>query len=155
VKHLSAKNSVDSVRMEMLTSMSIFFPEYSEQQKIASFLEKTDSWIENLKQQKQELEKYKKGLMQKIFAKEFRFKDENGNNFPEWEEKKSAGEIFNDHSNKNHNGDLPLLAVTQEDGVVYRKDLKLKINSSETGIKNYKIIEAAILSLALDHFKVE
>ena len=37
VMRLSAKNSVDSVRMNMITEMSIAFPTLPEQQKIASF----------------------------------------------------------------------------------------------------------------------
>lgn len=70
----------------------------------------------------------------------------------EWEEKK-AGEIFENLSDKNHLGDLPLLAVTQNDGVVYRSDLELKINSSEEGIKNYKIINPGNFVISLRSFQ--
>lgn len=76
------------VNFPTVKKMQILLPAFPEQQIIASFLEKTDSWIENLKQQKIELEKYKKGMMQKIFAQEIRFKDEKGKDFPEWENKK-------------------------------------------------------------------
>ena len=37
--------------------------------------------------------KYKKGLMQKIFSQEIRFKADDGSDFPDWEEKK-LGDIF-------------------------------------------------------------
>jgi type I restriction enzyme, S subunit len=67
-------------------------PLKEEQQKIADFLGSVDEWLENLRDQKRGLEKYKKGMMQKIFSQETRFKDENGRDFPEWEEKK-FGEI--------------------------------------------------------------
>lgn len=67
-------------------------PVIKEQKKIASFLSSVDEWIKNLREQKEQLEKYKKGIMQKIFSLEIRFKDENGEDFPEWEEKK-LGEI--------------------------------------------------------------
>ena len=77
-----------------------------------------------------------------------RFKEFNG----EWE-KLNAEEIFKNISNKNHNGDLPILAVTQDKGVVYRDSLDLKINSSETGIKNYKIIEPGDFVISLRSFQ--
>lgn len=72
--------------------IKFFKPTFSEQKKITNFLTSADNWIENLKAQKEKLEKYKKGIMQKIFSQEIRFKDENGKDFGEWEEKK-LGEV--------------------------------------------------------------
>ncbi len=79
---------------DFFSDINLTIPSFPEQQKIASFLSKVDEWIENLKEQKENLGKYKKGMMQKIFAQEIRFKDENGKKFPEWEEKR-LGEIGN------------------------------------------------------------
>lgn len=89
---LSAKNSVDSVRMDFISKMSLGFPSIVEQTKIASFLIEIDTKINQLTQKKDLLEKYKKGIMQKIFNQEIRFKDENGKDYKKWEEK-SLGEI--------------------------------------------------------------
>ena len=63
-------------------------PTIPEQTHIASFFTVIDKKITELKKKKTLLEQYKKGVMQKIFSQEFRFKDENGKEFSKWEEKK-------------------------------------------------------------------
>jgi type I restriction enzyme S subunit len=75
-----------------LKNVSIKFPSLPEQQKIASFLTSVDEKLSLLKEKKNKLEQYKKGVMQKIFSQELRFKDQEGNEYPEWEEKR-LGEI--------------------------------------------------------------
>ncbi|MHA7130920.1 restriction endonuclease subunit S [Algoriphagus namhaensis] len=85
-----------------------------EQQKIAEFLTAVDQRIELLQAKKEKLEAYKKGVMQKIFSQQLRFKADDGSEFPDWEERK-LGEIGNFYgggtpdSTKEHlwNGDMP------------------------------------------------
>ena len=59
-----------------------------EQEKIASFLTLIDKKIEKQKELVELLKKYKRGLLSQIFSQKLRFKDENGNNYPDWEEKR-------------------------------------------------------------------
>lgn len=80
--------SVLGISKGNLSKVKIHIPSFQEQQKIASFLSSVDKWIQNLRAQKEQLELYKKGMMQKIFSQEIRFKDDNGNDFPDWEEKR-------------------------------------------------------------------
>ena len=81
-----------NVGQDTLSSVVIHTTDLEEQQKIASFLTAIDERIQLLQKKRSNLEEYKKGVMQKLFSQEIRFKDENGNHFPDWEEKK-LGEI--------------------------------------------------------------
>jgi type I restriction enzyme S subunit len=67
VKQLSAKNSVDSVRMPMITQMPIWFPSLSEQRAIASCLFALEDQIAAQSQKLDALKTHKKALMQQLF----------------------------------------------------------------------------------------
>ena len=97
----TGSNGRGGLNLNILKRISVFFPILKEQEKIADFLSSVDVKI-NLTENKLELLKeYKKGIMQKIFNQELRFKDENGNDYPKWEEK-SFDTIFKIVQNKNY-----------------------------------------------------
>ena len=73
--------------------INVILPEFEEQQKIGDFFMLLDKRIEQQEQKIALLKDYKKAMMQKIFSQKIRFKDENGNDYPDWEEKK-LGEMF-------------------------------------------------------------
>ncbi len=75
-------------------NMKTNIPCLEEQQKIADFLSKMDEKISNQEAVVSDYEELKKGLMQKIFSQEIRFKADDGSEYPEWEEK-TFMEVFN------------------------------------------------------------
>lgn len=79
VSRMSAKGSVDSVRMEMIAKMSVLIPTIQEQQKIADILSTVDKKIDLIDQKIAETVKLKTGLMQKLFSEGVGVQDENGN----------------------------------------------------------------------------
>ncbi|MGL5149015.1 MAG: restriction endonuclease subunit S [Clostridium sp.] len=88
----SQGSTFDSINSTDVKGLDIFIPSLPEQEKIALFLSEVDIKIEKLEKKKELLSQYKKGMMQKLFSQKLRFKDENGNDYPEWEEKR-LGEI--------------------------------------------------------------
>lgn len=68
-------------------------PQKSEQEKIAEFLTAVDARIAAGEQKLASLAQYKKAVMQQIFSQQIRFKDENDNPYPEWEERR-LGEVL-------------------------------------------------------------
>ena len=75
-----------SLNNDLVSKLKLAIPSLIEQEKIASFFSLIDKKIELQTEKVEELKNYKKGIMQKIFSQELRFKDENGNEYPEWEE---------------------------------------------------------------------
>ena len=68
VKPMSAKNSVDSVRREMITDMKIPIPCKTEQQKIAECLSSMDSLIQTQQKVVTTWQQRKKALLQQMFV---------------------------------------------------------------------------------------
>jgi len=89
----AAGSKVRHTSPKRIEAIPINIPEHPEQQKIADFLTAVDGRIAQLSRKKTLLEDYKKGVMQQLFTQSLRFKDDDGNEFPEWEEK-MLGELL-------------------------------------------------------------
>lgn len=106
------------VSLGLLREMNFYLPELEEQHKIAEFLSTVDEKVEALETKLEALNSLKKGFMQKIFSQELRFKDDSGQDFPEWKTK-CLGEISERITRKNSNSetDIPL-TISAEYGLV-------------------------------------
>ncbi len=71
-----------------LHAMPIVVPSQKEQEKIAAFFLEVDKRILMLHEKKKLFEQYKKGVIQVIFSRKIRFKDDNGKIYPDWDVKK-------------------------------------------------------------------
>ena len=86
ISEIKTGNTIEHVLASEIKEVTLNFPTPKEQTKIAEFLSAVDDKISQLSRQLELLNQYKKGVMQKIFSQEIRFKNDNGEDFGEWEE---------------------------------------------------------------------
>lgn len=153
VKVMSMRSGQPGINSKEYASYHFYLPSLEEQVKISSFLEKFDSKIQLQQEKINLLKEQKKGYMQKLFSKKLRFKDENGADFPEWKTNIKADELFESVSNKNHNGDFPVLSATQDNGMVLRDTLERHMAFSNENLKSYKLVETNDFIISLRSFQ--
>ncbi|MDY2882241.1 MAG: restriction endonuclease subunit S [Romboutsia timonensis] len=115
-----SKNNIEKFKFNM--------PSLEEQEKIASFFSLIDKKISLQSEKVEMLKEYKNGMMQKIFSRELRFKDDSGRDYPEWKEKK-LGQIVN----KKKKGKNPIYS---EKGNVLLNNEYMENNINITYVEN-------------------
>ena len=101
--------TIKNLGLNAIRETSIFIPCLEEQQKVADFLSTVDEVMAQSEAEVQNLEQQKKAVMQKIFSREVRFRQEDGTEFPEWRIKKlSAISSRVVRKNKGNVSDIPL-----------------------------------------------
>ncbi len=93
IKRLSANTTLPIINKNDFSKIKINISHPDEQQKIADALSSVDAKISALRRKRDLLKEYKRGLMQKLFDRTLRFTDDNGQPFPDWEEKRLR-EVF-------------------------------------------------------------
>lgn len=103
-----------NVGQETLSDVEVMFPKLEEQEKIASFLSLIDNKISLQGNKVDALKDYKKGMVQKIFSRELRFKNDEGRDYPEWKHKKLSNIVTRvTRKNKEIQSTLPLTISAQ------------------------------------------
>ena len=91
------------------------------------------------------MKQIKQGLVPKLRFREF---EKDG----EWE-KKSGNKLFDPISNKKHNSDLPILAITQEHGAIPRDKIDYRVSVTDKSIESYKVVELGDFIISLRSFQ--
>lgn len=91
-------------------------PSTREQRKVIEFFALLSKKMDKQQEKIEELELFKRGMMQRIFSQEIRFKDENGKVFPDWIETSLgiiatffSGGTPQSTNSKYYNGDIPFI----------------------------------------------
>ncbi|HMU63266.1 MAG: restriction endonuclease subunit S [Nitrosomonas sp.] len=85
-RSIMSQTTRNQVPITSQRKLLVALPSLPEQTKIANFLTAIDEKITQFTQKCDLLAQYKKGVMQQIFSQKLRFKDDDGREFPEWEE---------------------------------------------------------------------
>ena len=151
-----AKNTI-LISNDTFLSRGIPLPKTeAEQKKISDCLYSVDCLISAESDKLETLKAHKKALMQQLFPAE-------GETIPKlrFPEFKNMGgwsllngdDVFDSISNKDHNSDLPILAISQEHGAIPRTEIDYKVIVSDKSIESYKVVEIGDFIISLRSFQ--
>lgn len=134
------------IALGIIRDLSIGAPAEDEQEKIAGFLGAIDDKISGLGKKKELLEKYKKGVMQKIFTQQIRFKNENGQNYPGWQEKRLDSVLIK-NSQKNKGAQYKIVqSVSNRKGFIDQTDIFKDHVIASKDLSNYYVIKQGVFA---------
>jgi type I restriction enzyme S subunit len=131
------------ISFKYFSDAQLTFPSIPEQKRISNLFLVVDKKLMELKKKKDLFEKYKKGILQNIFTKKIKFKDENGKEFPKWL-KSNLGKITTKVGTKNKdNIQYPIYSISNKKGFINQSEQFDGLDSNKRGydISLYKIVE--------------
>lgn len=152
------------LNLQMLKDFLIPFPPLAEQQRIAACLSALDEMLAATNEKLEQMKAYKKGLMQNLFNQRGGVINNINNQivrrlrFPEFENEKewiyyNGDKMFEPIVNKNHNSDLPVLAITQDQGAIPRDLIDYNVIVSDKSVEGYKVVEIGDFIISLRSFQ--
>lgn len=149
-------NGLLNISAETFLGIKTPLPSLSEQKKIADCLSSLDKYIDATKRKLELLKEHKKGLMQCLFPAKGKTTPEL--RFPEFQ---NDGEWNYEHGdmlydsivNKKHKSDLPILAITQDNGAIPRDDINYRVVVEDKSIEGYKVVEVGDFIISLRSFQ--
>ena len=133
LNRFSESSAQPGLSVEKLVRYKLVIPTSSEQNKIAEILQLWDTAISKQTQLVEKLTLRKRGLMQQLLTGKKRLKGFEG----KWKEVR-LGEIF-DERNESNRGDLPLLSITGDRGVIYQSESDKRDTSNDDKSKYKRI----------------
>lgn len=140
VANKSSGSKMPRADWSVVSSEMIFFPLKEEQTKIAGFLSYVDDKIALLDKQYKQLCQYKKGMMQRIFNQELRFKDDSGDEFSDWKEvelKKIASKV---NTKNRDNSVITVLTNSATQGIVIQESYFEREIVTESNLTGYYVV---------------
>lgn len=125
--------------------IQLSIPTLPEQKRIASFFTTLDQKIAEIKQKKNLLENYKKGVMQKLFSQEMRFKDESNLNFKKWDKYK-LGKIIEEYKENSVKENQHPVLTSSNKGLVLQTDYYENNRITEKSNLGFNIIPSGYIT---------
>lgn len=139
--------------LKKLGQLKYSLPLVAEQKKIAEILSTQDKAIELQGCKIEELKRFKKGCLEKMFPRKGQKVPEK--RFPgftdDWEQRK-LGEVFEEYSEKNHS-ELPVLTILQGSGTIHRDESDRSLLYDKSNLSNYKMVHEGDFIVHLRSFE--
>ena len=142
---LNASSTMGALYKDDVKNIDVIMPSIEEQAMIGNFFQSIDHIITLHQRKVDAYERFKEGMVQKLFSQEVRFKADDGSEFPEWEEKK-LGEVFkiSTETNGDRYSKQEVLSVSDEYGVVNQIELQGR-SFAGNDISKYKVVKTGQL----------